>query len=47
MSNLLPGDFVTSEAGYTESITVEDILSYRSGIPPSVYTLLSLVDSDC
>lgn len=47
MSNLLPGDFVTSEAGYTESITVEDILSHRSGIPRSVYKSLSLVERDC
>ncbi|KAJ9356307.1 hypothetical protein DTO280E4_6133 [Paecilomyces variotii] len=41
MSNLLPGDFVTSEAGYTESITVEDILSHRSGIPPHDFSYMS------
>ncbi|KAJ9264739.1 hypothetical protein DTO195F2_2190 [Paecilomyces variotii] len=41
MSNLLPGDFVTSEAGYTESITVEDILSHRSGIPRHDFSYMS------
>ncbi|GAD96913.1 beta-lactamase family protein [Paecilomyces variotii No. 5] len=33
MSSLLPGDFVISEPGHTESITLEDILSHRSGMP--------------
>jgi CubicO group peptidase (beta-lactamase class C family) len=33
MSSLLPEDFVLSEAEYTEGVTLEDILSHRSGIP--------------
>ncbi|KAI8955948.1 beta-lactamase family protein [Xylaria longipes] len=33
MSKLLPGDFVLSGQGYTEGVTVEDILSHRTGMP--------------
>lgn len=32
MSRLLPDDFVMPSAEYTESVTVEDILSHRSGM---------------
>jgi CubicO group peptidase (beta-lactamase class C family) len=32
MSSLLPDDFVISGGGYTEGVTVEDILSHRSGM---------------
>jgi CubicO group peptidase (beta-lactamase class C family) len=32
MSSLLPDDFVMSGRGYTEGVTVEDILSHRSGM---------------
>lgn len=32
MSSLLPDDFVMSGEGYTEGVTVEDILSHRSGM---------------
>lgn len=33
MSHLLPDDFVMSEDSYTNDITVEDILSHRTGLP--------------
>ena len=33
MSSLLPEDFVMSEESYTKDVTVEDILSHRSGLP--------------
>ena len=33
MSSLLPEDFILSGNGYTENVTVEDILSHRSGLP--------------
>ncbi|KAJ8109266.1 hypothetical protein ONZ43_g6180 [Nemania bipapillata] len=32
VSNLLPGDFVMPGQGYTEGVTVEDILSHRTGM---------------
>lgn len=32
MSDLLPGDFVMSEQNYTDGITVEDVLSHRTGM---------------
>ena len=32
MSGLLPDDFVMSEKSYTDGITVEDILSHRTGM---------------
>ena len=38
MSYLLPEDFVISGDGYTEQVTVEDILSHRSGIPGHDYS---------
>ena len=34
MSSLLPEDFVMPGEGYTEGVTVEDILSHRSGMAP-------------
>ena len=33
MSSLLPEDFVLSDDRYTSLVTVEDILSHRSGMP--------------
>jgi CubicO group peptidase (beta-lactamase class C family) len=33
MSKLLPDDFVMPGVGYTEGVTVEDILSHRTGMP--------------
>ncbi|KAK8859993.1 beta-lactamase family protein [Apiospora arundinis] len=33
MSELLPDDFVMPGVGYTEGITVDDILSHRTGMP--------------
>jgi CubicO group peptidase (beta-lactamase class C family) len=36
MSSLLPDDFVMSEQSYTDDITVEDILSHRTGFPRHV-----------
>jgi CubicO group peptidase (beta-lactamase class C family) len=33
VSRLLPGDFVMPGTGYTESVTVEDLLSHRTGMP--------------
>ncbi|KAI1317970.1 beta-lactamase family protein [Xylariaceae sp. FL0255] len=33
MSSLLPDDFVMYEEGYTECVTLEDILSHRTGLP--------------
>ncbi|KAI9742829.1 MAG: hypothetical protein M1818_003558 [Claussenomyces sp. TS43310] len=33
VSKLLPDDFVLSDARYTEAVTIEDILSHRSGLP--------------
>jgi CubicO group peptidase (beta-lactamase class C family) len=32
MSSLLPDDFVMPGVGYTEGVTVEDILSHRTGM---------------
>lgn len=32
MSSLLPGDFVMPDDRYTDLVTVEDILSHRSGM---------------
>jgi CubicO group peptidase (beta-lactamase class C family) len=45
MSSLLPEDFVMPGTGYTEGVTVEDILSHRSGMAgyvPSDYKILQL-----
>lgn len=33
MSSLLPDDFVMTGEGYTENVTVEDMLSHRTGLP--------------
>jgi CubicO group peptidase (beta-lactamase class C family) len=33
VSRILPDDFVLPDPYYTENITVEDILSHRSGMP--------------
>jgi CubicO group peptidase (beta-lactamase class C family) len=33
ISHLLPQDFVLSESFYTQDVTIEDILSHRSGFP--------------
>ena len=32
MSDLLPDDFVMSEKSYTDGVTVEDVLSHRTGM---------------
>lgn len=37
MSKLLPEDFVMPGEGYTEGVTVEDMLSHRTGMPSSVH----------
>ena len=37
MSDLLPDDFVMPGVGYTESITVDDVLSHRTGMPRYVF----------
>lgn len=34
MSSLLPDDFVMSGEGYTGGVTVEDVLSHRTGMAP-------------
>jgi len=33
MSKLLPGDFVMPSAEYTQGVTVDDVLSHRTGMP--------------
>lgn len=33
MSSLLPDDFVMSSAQHTKDVTVEDVLSHRTGMP--------------
>lgn len=38
LSSLLPGDFVMPGQGYTEGVTVDDILSHRTGMPRYVIT---------
>lgn len=42
MSSLLPDDFVLSGSGYTEGVTVEDILSHRSGFPRHDFSYLGI-----
>lgn len=37
VSDLLPEDFVMPDESYTRSVTVDDILSHRSGMPRCVY----------
>jgi CubicO group peptidase (beta-lactamase class C family) len=34
MSSLIPEDFVMSGSGFTEGVTVEDLLSHRTGMAP-------------
>jgi len=34
MSSLLPEDFVISGSGFTEGVTIEDLLSHRTGMAP-------------
>ena len=36
MSDLLPDDFVMSKEEYTKGITIEDVLSHRTGLPSYV-----------
>ncbi|KAI9835255.1 MAG: hypothetical protein M1819_002399 [Sarea resinae] len=42
MSSLLPDDFVMPGVGYTEGVTVEDVLSHRSGMPGHDSSYLSV-----
>lgn len=42
MCNLLPEDFVMSEESYTKDITIEDILSHRTGLPSHDQSYLGL-----
>ena len=37
VSQLLRDDFVLSDSRSTEMVTIEDILSHRSGLPEYVY----------
>nr|POE77854.1 protein flp [Quercus suber] len=46
VSQLLPGDFVMSKDSYTEDITVEDMLSHRTGIPRADDSYLSTDDAE-
>lgn len=41
MSDLLPDDFAMSNDSYTKDVTVEDILSHRSGLPSHDTSYLS------
>ena len=36
VSQLLKDDFVLSDSWYTEQVTIEDMLSHRSGLPEYV-----------
>jgi CubicO group peptidase (beta-lactamase class C family) len=45
MSTLLPEDFVMSGVGYTEGVTVEDILGHRSGLPGLVQVCSFIFES--
>ena len=40
VSQLLRDDFVLSDSRYTEEVTIEDMLSHRSGMPEYVIQLL-------
>lgn len=42
MSSLLPDDFLLSGHGYTDNVTVEDILSHRSGFPRHDFSYLGI-----
>lgn len=33
MSTLLPGDFVMPSESYTKGVTIDDVLSHRTGMP--------------
>jgi CubicO group peptidase (beta-lactamase class C family) len=39
VSRLIRDDFVRSDSRYTEEVTVEDILSHRSGLPECISML--------
>ena len=43
VSKLIRDDFVLSDSRYTEEVTVEDILSHRSGLPEYNSIFSSLV----
>lgn len=42
VSKLLQDDFLLEDPQYTEHVTIEDILSHRSGMPGCVFELLRL-----
>ena len=42
ISFLLPEDFVMSGDGYTDQVTVEDILSHRSGFPRHDFSFMGI-----
>ncbi|OJJ44457.1 hypothetical protein ASPZODRAFT_71601 [Penicilliopsis zonata CBS 506.65] len=42
VSKILPEDFVMADARYTEDVTVEDILSHRSGLPGHDLSYISI-----
>lgn len=46
MSSLLPDDFVLSTAEATDVVTVEDVLSHRTGLPRYVCLMYSLAQTD-
>lgn len=41
MSELLPDDFVMPGVGYTENVTVDDVLSHKTGMPRYVLAYFS------
>lgn len=36
MSHILPGDFLMSQDSYTNEVTLDDVVSHRTGLPRSV-----------
>ena len=44
VSRLLRDDFVLADLQYTENVTIEDILSHRSGMPGYVFHYLPMHD---
>ncbi len=46
VSTLIRDDFVLSDSRYTETVTVEDILSHRSGLPKYVDLTSRYIDID-
>lgn len=46
MSSLLPDDFVLPTAEATNMVTVEDVLSHRTGLPRYVCLMCSLAQTD-